>query len=147
MKLKENKGMSLLILTIILAVLVVIAGGIIIYLLNNPAEKNYSNNSSPKDNNNNFSLTIQDIFTMNSGGVVVVGVVSKGEIYAGDTVKIIDSDTEILTTEIIGFEVFLQTENQIIQTNKIVEDQKAGIWLKDISKEQIAIGQKLVNIK
>ena len=36
MKLKENKGMSLIVFTIILAVLLVVAGGVIIYLLNNP---------------------------------------------------------------------------------------------------------------
>lgn len=38
MKLKENKGMTLIVLTIILAVLVVGAGGVIVYLLNNPTQ-------------------------------------------------------------------------------------------------------------
>lgn len=40
MKLKENKGMTLIVLTIILAVLVVVAGGVIVYLLNNPVKEN-----------------------------------------------------------------------------------------------------------
>lgn len=35
MKLKENKGMTLIVFTIILAVLLVIAVGVIMYLLNN----------------------------------------------------------------------------------------------------------------
>ena len=40
MKIKENKGMSLIVFTIVLAVLVVVAGGIIVYLLNNPVKEN-----------------------------------------------------------------------------------------------------------
>jgi len=40
MKLKENKGISLIVFTIILAVLVVVAGGVIIYLLKNPVKEN-----------------------------------------------------------------------------------------------------------
>lgn len=39
MKLKENKGISLIVFTVILAVLVVIAGGVIVYLLNNPVKE------------------------------------------------------------------------------------------------------------
>ena len=40
MKLKQSKGMSLIVFTIILAVLVVVAGGVIVYLLNNPVKEN-----------------------------------------------------------------------------------------------------------
>jgi len=39
MKLKESKGMSLIVFTIILAVLLIVAGGIIVYLLNNPVKE------------------------------------------------------------------------------------------------------------
>ena len=39
MKLKESKGISLIVFTIILAVLVVVAGGIIVYLINNPVKE------------------------------------------------------------------------------------------------------------
>lgn len=39
MKLKENKGMSLIIFTIILAVLLIVAGCVIVYLLNNPVKE------------------------------------------------------------------------------------------------------------
>lgn len=39
MKLKENKGMSLIVFIIVLAVLVVVAGGVIVYLLNNPVKE------------------------------------------------------------------------------------------------------------
>ena len=39
MKLKESKGMSLIVFTIVLAVLVVVAGGVIVYLLNNPVKE------------------------------------------------------------------------------------------------------------
>lgn len=40
MKLKESKGISLIVFTIILAVLVVLAGGVIVYLINNPVKEN-----------------------------------------------------------------------------------------------------------
>jgi len=62
MKLKENKGMSLIVLTIILVVLVVLAGGVIVYLLknqetisqnaigNNPTVNNISNEAYENKN-------------------------------------------------------------------------------------------------
>lgn len=43
MKLKESKGMPVIVITIILAVLVVVAGGVIVYLLNNPVKENVPN--------------------------------------------------------------------------------------------------------
>ena len=39
MRLKENKGISLIVFTIILLVLLVVAGGVIVYLLNNPVKE------------------------------------------------------------------------------------------------------------
>lgn len=39
MKLKESRGMSLIVFTIVLAILVVLAGGVIVYLLNNPVKE------------------------------------------------------------------------------------------------------------
>lgn len=62
MKLKENKGMSLIVFTIILAVLLVAACGVIVYLLNNPKvvektptgqQNNVVNNESVENNSNN----------------------------------------------------------------------------------------------
>lgn len=70
-KIKENRGMSLIIFTVILAVLVVIAGGVIVYLLSNPKTEHikeqtgsttlfntpntnsYINNSNSTKNNSN----------------------------------------------------------------------------------------------
>jgi len=58
MKLKESKGMSLIIFTIILAILVVVAGGVIAYLLNNPVKENVviqnqAGTQTDTDNNKN----------------------------------------------------------------------------------------------
>jgi len=39
MKVKENKGMSLIVFTVVLAILVVVAMGVIVYLLNNPVRE------------------------------------------------------------------------------------------------------------
>lgn len=55
MKIKENKGISLLVLTIVLGLLVVLGGGVIAYLLNNPVtvSQNVSENNVALNNNKN----------------------------------------------------------------------------------------------
>lgn len=75
MRLKENKGISLVIFTIILVMLVVVAGVIIVYLLNNPLKEkvaiqtptsiqsNISNNENIKDGNTlkkQFNVTYKE---------------------------------------------------------------------------------------
>jgi len=71
MKLKENKGITLIVLTIILSVLVVLAGGVIVYLLNNQqsipktptGEQNniVNNESTANKNENNIDLKLTDL--------------------------------------------------------------------------------------
>ena len=62
MKLKENKGMSLIVFTIILAVLVVLAGGIIIYLLINPVKEG-TTIQTPTGIQNNMNNNEIEIYT------------------------------------------------------------------------------------
>ena len=66
MKLKENKGMTLILFTIILAVLLVIAGGIIIYLLNNPVKEDVTVNRLTDIENLNYTGEVQQELTNES---------------------------------------------------------------------------------
>lgn len=63
MKLKESKGMSLIVFTIILAVLVVVAGGVIVYLLNNPVKEG-TTIQTPIGSQSNVQ-TIQNVLSNN----------------------------------------------------------------------------------
>lgn len=94
MKLKENKGMSLIVFTIILAVLLVIAGGAIVYLLNNQqtvpqiptGEQNnvVNNESTVNKNEENKGLKLTDFvgnyeFDMGPDGPNTIKITSNGE--------------------------------------------------------------------
>ena len=142
----ELKEISLVLFIILVIILILVAKRKKSHLLKKDAPIETVNNSV-LNYNNNFSFTIEDIFTMQRGGVVVVGNVEKGEIHAGDTVKIMDLGVEIATTKIIGIELFQQASNKNLLVDKIVEGQWGGIFLKGITKEQIKIGQILMNEK
>ena len=142
----ELKEISLVLFIILVIIFIVVAKRKKSHLSKKEAPIETVNNSV-LNYNNNFSFTIEDIFTMQRGGVVVVGNVEKGEIHAGDTVKIMDLGVEIATTKIIGIELFQQVSNKNILVDKIVEGQRGGIYLKGITKEQIKIGQILMNEK
>ena len=60
MKLKENKGMSLIVLTIILAVLVVVAIGVIVYLLKNPVKEKVGTQINMENNLVKENIEIQN---------------------------------------------------------------------------------------
>lgn len=94
MKLKENKGMTLIVLTIILAVLLVVAGGVIVYLLNNQqsvpeaptGEQNniVNNESTVNKNEENNGLKLTDFvgsyqFAMGPDGPNTIKITSDGE--------------------------------------------------------------------
>ena len=84
MKLKEDKGMSLIVFTIVLAVLVVLAGGVIVYLLNNPVKEkvaiqiptsvqtNMSNNEKVEEKNETSSTSNANVVDNNKGTNLVV---------------------------------------------------------------------------
>lgn len=84
MKLKESKGMSLIVFTIVLAVLVVLAGGVIVYLLNNPVKEkvaiqtpssvqtNMSNDEKIEEKNETTSSSNVNVVDNNKGTNLVV---------------------------------------------------------------------------
>jgi len=72
MKLKENKGMSLIVFIIILAVIVLVTIGVIMYLLNNPLKENVSiqNETGVQNNlvnNENTEKNNEIINNLNTG--------------------------------------------------------------------------------
>ena len=62
MKLKESKGMSLIVFTIILAILVVVAIGVIVYLLNNQVKEG-TTIQTPTELQNNMANNEVEIYT------------------------------------------------------------------------------------
>lgn len=83
MKLKENKGMSLIVLTIILAILLVVAGGIIVYLLNN--QQRIPQTLTGEQNNlvNNESVVNKNDNVAENNKVKLIDFVGKYEFYIG----------------------------------------------------------------
>ena len=66
MKLKESKGMSLIVFTIVLAVLVVLAGGVIVYLLNNPVKEKVAIQNPTGAQSNLGSIETDDLSYLSS---------------------------------------------------------------------------------
>ena len=60
MKLKENKGMSLVVFTIILAVLLVVAGCVITYLLSNQGKENIAIKNQADNNPNEVDTSVNN---------------------------------------------------------------------------------------
>lgn len=60
MRLKENKGISLIVFTIVLAVLVVLAGGVIVYLLNNPVKEQVAVQNPTSETGTNSSTNVEE---------------------------------------------------------------------------------------
>ena len=89
------------------------------------------------DENGAFLFSIEDVFTISGRGTVVTGRVQRGTVKVGDKVQIIGLNEEILTTEVIGVEMFRE------QKDKATIGENAGIILKDVTRDQVARGQIL----
>ena len=142
MRLKENKGMSLIVFTIILLVLLVVAGGVIVYLLNNPVKENVAiqkqtGTQTNTDNNQNKleNITIQNQ-TQNNNDKTEDKIIEKVELakyeditveaaYVGENERFLiytrkDKDNKIIWTYKTGTEIEAQYSG--IQTSKITND-------------------------
>lgn len=115
MKLKENKGMSLIVFTIILAVLLVVAGVAIVYLLNNPkvvektptiVQSNVQNNQNVINNNTNVlekeEITDNNIFdneykTLNELALLKI---SSGELTKKEEIYEYDFNNDVIKEKI-----------------------------------------------
>lgn len=168
--LKGKKGINLIFL-ILIAVAVIVVGSISIVLVmkkdnNNVTNTNYNLNNSNIDNsivgnendnnnlnnttsdikqdanttndeNNNFLFEVETIFEVTGRGTIVNGIVQRGKVKVGDTVQIVGKDKEIITTEV----KYIQKSSKMIDEATVGDS--VGIWLKDITSEQIEKGQIL----
>lgn len=87
------------------------------------------------DKNNSLLIPIEDVFIVRGRGTVVTGRVERGSIKLNDEIQIIGLNHEVITTTVT--EMDTSTNNS--QTAQSGEN--VGIFLKDISRDQIEIGQ------
>lgn len=95
--------------------------------------KNVSTNET-----GNFLLPVEDIFTISGRGTVATGRVERGSVKVGDEIQVIGLDREVITTKVIGIEMFHKT------LDEAKEGDNAGLLLENVSREQIERGQVIV---
>ena len=105
----------------------------------NNQEENISGNVEEETNNNySFLLNVQTVVQVGDRGTIVVGVIEKGTIKEGDVVQIIGNNKEKLDAKVVTLEI----------SSKYVKEANAGdnvgIFLRNITQEQVEIGQQLV---
>jgi GTPases - translation elongation factors len=86
-----------------------------------------------------FKMKIDDVFPLIKGGVVVVGVIEKGTIYADSKVKITNEEgVEVLGADLLGLEMARRKLMSASSPNPI------AIGLRDVKKEDIQAGYYVV---
>ena len=105
----------------------------------NNQEENISGSVEEETNNNySFLLNVQTVVQVGDRGTIVVGVIEKGTIKEGDVVQIIGNNKEKLDAKVVTLEI----------SSKYVKEANAGdnvgIFLRNITQEQVEIGQQLV---
>lgn len=149
----QKKSNKALIIIVIIAAIVIVAGAFIFInqdkketnnneIPNN--SENENNNISENEQNNNltneestFLFRIEDVFTITGRGTVVTGKVDRGKIKVGDAVQVVGLNDQVLTTEVIGIEMFREEKTEAKDGDNV------GIVLKDVSRDQIERGQVL----
>lgn len=89
------------------------------------------------DKDGAFLMAIEDVFTITGRGTVVTGRVERGTIKLNDEVQIIGLNHEIITTTVIGIEMFRK------QLDYAEAGDNVGILLKDVSRDDVERGQVL----
>ena len=155
MKLKENKGITLLLLTIILAILLVAAVGVIIYLLNNEQslpqtsigkQNNIVNNDNVVNKNeDNKELKLTDFvgnyeFSMGPDGSNTIKITDVGNGLKIDWVEGPFNGSDARTIEVKTYKLevnklVLEVEGQ---SNSIIfkENEKTYFTIEGIEKEE-----------
>ena len=83
-----------------------------------------------------FRMTIEDVFFIRGRGTVVTGVISQGALNVGDFVTLNRDDYEI-QVQVTGIEVFHR------RTGSAGAGERVGIFLKNITKEEVSRGDVL----
>lgn len=94
---------------------------------------------TPKDG---FKLEIEDVFAIKGHGIVVVGVISSGEVRTGDTVYIVDSDNNLIAeSTVFGIEKFHEV------LDKAGVGEAVGIGLSNVDSYELSSGYYLTSEK
>jgi len=94
-----------------------------------------SNTNLTYDKDGALLVSIEDVFTITGRGTVVTGTVLRGNVRLNDEVQIIGLDKEIITTTVIGIEMFRK------QLDYAEAGDNVGLVLKDVSREKVERGQ------
>ena len=83
-----------------------------------------------------FRMTIEDVFFIRGRGTVVTGVISQGTLNLGDIVTVIrdDVDKQVRVSQI---------EVSVRRRNSASSGDRVGIFLDDISKDEVSRGDIL----
>ena len=83
-----------------------------------------------------FRMTIEDVFFIRGRGTVVTGVISQGTLNLGDIVTVIrdDVDKQVRVSQI---------EESVRRRNSASSGERVGIFLDDISKDEVSRGDIL----
>lgn len=90
------------------------------------------------DKKNKFSLVIDDVFYITGRGTLVVGEVREGHVRIGDNLKILTND-KVIPTQCFFLEKFLKTLNEATAGEYI------GVYLRNVTKQDVQRGMTLVN--
>ena len=86
----------------------------------------------------NFLLPIEDVFTISGRGTVVTCKITRGTIKLNDEVQIVGLSKEIITTKVIGIEMFHKT------LDEATEGDNVGLLLEGVTREQVERGQVVI---
>ena len=100
-------------------------------------DTNAPNTDLTNDKTGAFLMPINDVFSISGKGTVVTGRIERGTISIGDTIQIIGLNHDIITTTVLKIE-YMKKELDSAKAGDVV-----GIVLKDVSKDDIEIGQVL----
>ena len=84
-------------------------------------------------NNGKFHMVVDDVFTISGKGTVVTGRIDSGDIRVGEIV-LLNGNRNL---EVLGIEMFRKT------IDLAVAGDACGLWLKDISRNEINKGDQL----
>ena len=98
--------------------------------------KNSMNSSNP----NVYTLAIEDIFAIKTGGCVAVGMVDGGTICTGDKIYVISRGGQVLTAQVGGMEIVGRSAERAPSGSNV------GILLPNLEKTQLSPGDVVSNV-
>jgi selenocysteine-specific translation elongation factor len=91
-----------------------------------------------------FSMSVDDVFSMKTEGVVVAGVVSDGQARPGDQLELRQKQGQVPVT-VKGIETFDYAKKEFTPLSQATQGQRVGIWILGIQKSQVNKGDILAS--